>query len=81
MPRYFFHSESEFRHSDGEGTELRDMEAARVEAARLGGEILRDGARHFWGTQPWTLTCTDSAGLVFFTLVLHGQNSAAAMRH
>ena len=81
MPRYFFHTQSEFRQSDEAGTELPDMEAARVEAARLGGEILRDGAPDFWGTQPWTLTCTDEDGLIFFTLILHGQDAGAVAEH
>jgi hypothetical protein len=81
MPRYYFHTESEFRHTFEAGTELPDMEAARVEAARVGGEILKDGAHHFWGSQPWTLTCTDEEGLIFFTLVLHGENTENAAAH
>jgi hypothetical protein len=81
MARFFFHTESEYRHTDSEGAELNDVEAARCEGARLAGEILRDGARKFWGTKPWTLTVTDVEGLIFFTVVLHGQDTPAATHH
>jgi hypothetical protein len=44
MPRYYFHVEDHHTDIDEVGTELPDLEAARSEAVRAAGEILRDGA-------------------------------------
>ena len=41
MPRYYFHSEDGRRFPDEEGTELPSDDAARLEAVRVLGELLR----------------------------------------
>ena len=76
--RFYFHTESDIRHSDTEGEELATVEAARVAAARIIAEMLKDGAGKFWGTKPWTLTVTDADGLIYFTVEVHGQNAPVA---
>ena len=48
MPRYFFHIEDGVSRLDEEGAEFRNPHAARVEAARLLAEMLRDEAEDFW---------------------------------
>jgi hypothetical protein len=78
MAKYFFHTDSDLRHTDADGAELPNMEAAREEAARLIAGMLRDGAKVFWGTEPWTMTVTDDTGLIFFTISVHGQDAPAA---
>ena len=43
MPRYFFHLNDGHTALDAEGTELADLNAARQEAVRFSGEVLREG--------------------------------------
>jgi hypothetical protein len=78
MPRYLFHVHDSASIIDDEGTELPDLEAARVEAVRLSGEMLRDHAEQFWGGDEWKLEVTDAAGLMLFKLVMKGFNGASA---
>lgn len=42
MPRYFFHICNGIEDIDEQGHELPDVEAARLEAVRYGGGLLRD---------------------------------------
>lgn len=70
MPRYFFHTEDGGPEPDTDGLELANATAARIEAARVMGEILRDRAVGFWDHRALKLTVTDAAGLVLFALDL-----------
>jgi hypothetical protein len=47
---------------------LPDLLAARVEAARYGGELLQAHARTFWNDGEWSIEVTDGTGLTLFTL-------------
>jgi hypothetical protein len=59
MPRYYFHIEDDRTEIDQIGTELPDLEAARAEAVRATGEILRNGsARDLWSGKPWRMWVT-----------------------
>jgi hypothetical protein len=61
MPRYYFHVEDDHTEIDEVGTELPDLEAARSEAVRAAGEILRDGAaKSLWTGKPWRMWVTRS---------------------
>jgi hypothetical protein len=51
MPRYFFHIVDGSFRVDPEGMELPDIAAARVEAIAAAGEILRDSAKKWKGTE------------------------------
>ena len=51
--------------------------AARGEAIRTAGELLRDGAETFWGTRPWTVTVTDQRGLILLEIELQGHAAPA----
>ena len=63
MPRYFFHIQENGSGLDDEGTELEDAEAARQEALRTSGGILRDGdGARLWSGRPWRLWVTDQPG-------------------
>jgi hypothetical protein len=68
MPRYFFHTQDGKTITDEEGLELSDSAAARTEAVRLLGEILREGPDEFWQTEHLALTVTDHEGLTLFVL-------------
>ena len=58
MPRFFFAIESE---PDTIGLDLPDRRAARGEAIKAAGEILRDIDGAFSG-EPWTMTVTGESG-------------------
>ncbi len=51
MPRYYFHTEDGQCYPDDEGTELSDLNAARDEAARILGQMLRDDPNTLWQTR------------------------------
>jgi hypothetical protein len=42
MPRYFFHTEGQSIITDQEGVELPNVKAARAEAMRTAGQIMRE---------------------------------------
>ena len=77
MARYFFHTQTDNRYSDVEGLELDGLQAARTEAIRTAGELMRDGGDKFWSTRPWSITVTDGAGFVLYEIVANGYGSVA----
>lgn len=68
VPRYFFHTQNGQVVRDRTGTELPDLAAARSEAVRAAGEMLRDSADEFWRTGGWSLSVSDEQGLELFRL-------------
>jgi hypothetical protein len=72
MPRYYFNLKDGRLSLDEEGIEFPDIHAARKEAVRYSGEVLRDGAgESLWAGEPWRLWVTDAPGgkgNTFFTL-------------
>jgi len=81
MPRFYFDISpggelADVR--DEEGEELEGLNAARIVAVRLSGEILRDYPDRFWSTGHWSCTVRDESGLNLFVLHFYAQESAAA---
>ncbi len=78
MPRYFFHIHDGQDYPDAEGTELPDLQAARVEAFRTSGELLRghEGSAEFWSGDDWTMNVMDEGGRPVFTLRFSGTEHA-----
>jgi hypothetical protein len=68
MPRYFFHVQDGRAIPDTDGTMLPDIDAAREEAVRLSGGLLKDHAKEFWSSQPWLMEVQDQAEALLFTL-------------
>ena len=68
MPLYHFNVEDGRAYPDLEGTEYPDLDAARTEAVRRSGTLLRDNAVSFWGGHGWKLIVTDHGGMIMFTL-------------
>jgi hypothetical protein len=64
MPRYFFHVVDGTELADQEGTELPDLEHARIQGARLLGTLLADQPAEFWSTAPWLVRVADERGQV-----------------
>jgi hypothetical protein len=59
MPRYFFHVRDGVSTPDETGTELSDLDQARIEAIQLTGQIFRDEARRIARGEDWFLEVTD----------------------
>ncbi len=68
MPTFHFNVVDGVSIPDATGTELPDLYAARLEAVRYSGELLRDHADAFWIQHEWRIEVTDFAGLVLFAI-------------
>ena len=78
MPRYHFNIHDGEDLLDHEGSELADIQAARVTAIRFAGELLRDHASRFWNGDEWQMEVTDDVGLTLFVLTFHAMDAPAA---
>jgi len=74
VPRYFFHVRDGRDFPDDEGSEFPDLDAARAEAIRASGEMLRgnNGTAEFWSGDDWTMNVTDGTGKAVLTLRFSG---------
>ncbi|HZV85509.1 MAG TPA: hypothetical protein VFF48_11040, partial [Brevundimonas sp.] len=78
MPRYFFDiTDAEVR-PDEEGDELEGLNAARLHAVMLSGELLKNFPDRFWSIGEWCCSVRDETGLVLFVLHFYAQDTAAA---
>jgi hypothetical protein len=77
MAQFFFHTENGRSVRDDDGIELESFPAARVEAVRVLGDILRENPEEVLATGQLRLTVTDKAGLIFFALDLVATDAAA----
>lgn len=77
MPRYFFHVKDGEEFPDLQGTVLEDHRAARTEAVRFSGDLLRASPEKFWSGQEWTMRVTDDQDLTLFELMFTASCSAS----
>ena len=68
MPRFYFHTEDGRRLLDREGVDLPDLDAARRQAVRALGEILKDRSDEFWADGALRMSVCDEDGLTLFIL-------------
>lgn len=68
MPRYFFNALIDGDLGDDEGVELRDLTAARHEAAVLVGQLLKDNPSRVYERDGELIAVSDSSGSTLFTL-------------
>lgn len=68
MPRYHFNICDGVCLPDPDGTELPDWQAARLEAVRRAGEILKDAPQSVALGEDWRIEVTDSTGLILFQM-------------
>jgi hypothetical protein len=74
MPRYFFSLNNDCVLTDQEGEELPGVAAARDEAIRMAGRILRnEGQRVLSGTE-WCMEVFDDARQIVFRLRVSGED-------
>ena len=77
MPRYFFDVHDSLSMIDVDGTELPDLEAARHEAVRLVGALLKDDPSNFWNGEYWSVEVSDARRMVLFALHFHATGAPA----
>lgn len=58
---------------------LADLNAARVEAARLLGAMIKDAPEEFWATMDWRVRVSDDAGLLMFEIHAFAVEAPAAV--
>lgn len=81
MPIYHFNLQDGQSYPDVAGSEYPDLDAARTEAVRRSGVLLRDNATSFWGGNGWKLIVTDQNGMILFTLHFLAVASPATERY
>lgn len=78
MRRYFFHTDGDRGFRDQVGTLLPDDDAARVEAARVLGQLVNEKPTEVWRGDDLRITVTDEAGLILFTIDITAVAAPAA---
>ncbi len=77
MTRYYFHRTDGGFDPDTEGTELPDLDAARVEAVRYAAGTVRDHPDYVWDGNDFRIEVTDEGGLLMCTIVILGIDAPA----
>lgn len=80
MPRFHFHVHDGCSLLDTEGTELADPQAARLEAIRIAGDILKHDAHRIALGEDWRIEVTDETGLILFQMTFLVIESPAMRR-
>ena len=75
MPLYFFDIVDGEDLPDLNGSQHPDLTAARVEAIRYSGEVLREMPERFWNAEEWTMTVSDETRATLFTLKFLAQST------
>lgn len=80
MPHYFFHIDGARHYADTDGVELADLEAARMEALRIIGELMIDDAMDdLWSGGELVMMVADDAARNLFSIRLStAQRNGAA---
>ena len=78
MPRFFFHHTDGVFDPDNEGTELPDLETARVEAVRFAAELVRARPHEVWSGDTFRIEVSDEADMLLYTVVILGLDAPAA---
>jgi hypothetical protein len=74
--RFFFNLAGAVYDPDQEGHELDTMAEARIEGARLAGEMIRDQPGLAWAGDELRVEVTDSNQILLCTVIVLGVDSA-----
>ena len=78
MPRFYFDVHDGTVTIDDEGTELPDIDEARIQATKLAGILLSDNAEQFWNGEEWKVSVRDENGVRLFSLLFVAMNTPVA---
>lgn len=76
--RFFFHTQTDARHTDIEGSDFPTYVEARKAAIKTCGQMMQDAPEVFWGSRPWSVTVTVESGLIMWEIHLDGQSTPAS---
>lgn len=80
MPRYFFHTADGSRDLDREGIDCADDGAARKQAIRYAGEVMRDEPQVLWDDHDFRVEVMNEAEDLLFTVVMISIDAPASGR-
>lgn len=69
MGHYFFNLVDGGRERDETGLDLPDIEAARMEAVRYAGDLIRSEPGTLWAKGQWRVEVTDDRGVLICTVI------------
>ena len=75
--RFHFQVRTESHVMLTEVADLRNLDEARVEAAKRIGVLLHDHAGQIWVDEEWRMDVTDERGLILFIVTVNAMKSAA----
>lgn len=78
--RFFFNVIDGRNIIDDVGYEFVSLSAAKCEAVAYAGKLICDEANTFWNHGDWQMQVTDETGLMLFTLMFAGYDSAATIQ-
>lgn len=61
--------------------ELRDLNAARADAARRVGALLQKHSEAIWADEAWQMDVTNADGLILFVIHIVASKSPATTEH
>ncbi|WP_428977746.1 DUF6894 family protein [Lichenibacterium minor] len=70
MPRFFFHRTDGDFDPDREGTELPDLNAARLEAIRYAAATVKDHPIEVWSGTTFRIEVSDDTGMLLSTVII-----------
>ena len=68
LPRFFFNVHDGVNARDETGTDIRDTDAARLEAVRYSGDLLERHPDAFWIQDDWRMEVSDATGSILFAI-------------
>jgi hypothetical protein len=80
VSRYFFDVRDGKFMPDDTGTDLPTLQAARIQALRLAGQMLNEDPEKFLDGDEWQVELRDPDGLVLFTFAFVATDSPAAAK-
>jgi hypothetical protein len=80
VARYFFNQINGVFKPDDDGLEFGTLEAARIEAVRYAGEVLRDHPTLVWQGEDFRVEVTDKKKMLVFTVIVVGIDPPAGGR-
>lgn len=70
MPRYFFHRTDGGFDVDHEGTELKDLQDARVQAILYAAGTMKDRPDYVWDGGDLRVEVADESGILLMTVIV-----------
>jgi hypothetical protein len=76
MPTYHFNLDNSHREPDTEGTELGNLDEARVQAVIFAGAHLRDHPELVWDGKRFSVDVTDDEHRILFSVLVETKDAA-----